>query len=94
MFSLYRVIPEFSRIRLPADSGPSRDSTPASFQLPVPWPGRRSRLLACSCKRNVIRRRDHAALFPAEIRCSVYAAIDAACALRLSNPPMPYAGEA
>jgi hypothetical protein len=47
-----------------------------------------------SCKRNVIRRRDHAALFPAQMRRGMHAVIDAACVLRLPNPPIPFAGEA
>jgi hypothetical protein len=92
MFSLCRVIPESSQVRLPTDS-PGRGSAPASF--PVSGPVALSAIRpACSCKRNVIRCRDHAALFPAQMRRGMHAAIDAACVLRLSSFPMPYAGEA
>lgn len=92
MFSLYRVIPDSSKVLLPAE-GSGRDSAPAPSPVSgsVALPAIR---LACSCKRNVTHRRDHAALFPAQMRRGMRAAIDAACVMRLSNPPMPHAGEA
>ena len=93
MSSLYRVIPESSQVRLPAgDSG--RDSATASFYLAL-QAIRSSR----SCKRNArcnhaTRRHARAELIPVQMHRGMHVAVDAARVLRLSNSPMPYAGEA
>lgn len=85
MFSLYRVVPEFSQVRLPACS-PGRDSPSASFPVPgsVALQAIRS---SRSCMRNSVRRRTRAVLIPALMRRGMHVSIDAVCVLRLSNSP-------
>lgn len=97
MSSLYRVTPGSSQVRLPTGSrgrGPTPVSSPVSGSVAL-----QAIRSACCCKRNAsrnhaARRRNHAALIPAEIRRGVHVANDAACVMRLSNSPMPFTGEA
>lgn len=92
MFSLSRVIPECSKVRLPADN-PGRDSPSASS--PVPGSTALQAIRSSrSCMRNSVRRRTRPVLIAALMRPGMHVAIDAVCVLRLSNFPMPLAGEA
>jgi hypothetical protein len=92
MFILYQIIPGSSQVRLPTGS-PRRDSAALS-----PLVSRSAALRAIrssgSCERNAVRRRTYAALIPAQMHRGMHVAIDAACVLRLSYPPLPFAGEA
>lgn len=93
MFSLCRAIPESSRIRLLADRSSSHDWTPASSPVPDSMALRVIRF-SRACKRNTTCGSNRTALSPAQECRVLRTVIDAACVLRLSNPPMPFAGEA
>lgn len=91
MCSPYRAIPEYSRIRLLV----RRRRTSRDFMSAVPG-FVALRVIRCplSCKRNVVHGSDRAGIPFLQTRCGTHVAIGAARALRLSNPSMPFSGEA